>query len=206
MNARSSTWLKMATVLTFSASKHLYATRHTTLLANLLFFHQTAVKTAGYLLLWALRVDKVEYAPLWTYFSRRGASHLLPFYWWISVPLICALAFSSMLGLLVRYPVDGFDVDLNRLSSMWALRLQHEYGVHVPRRRRGSFGCEKYYAEDDESDSSSLYDRAEEANPDDRVHLNMSTVLRLRREGVDLEKWRYGVRQATMADSRPSWM
>lgn len=113
-----------------------------------------------------------------------------------------------MLGLLIRYPVDGMDVDLNRIPSMWALRLQHEYGVHITKRRRGSFGCERYYAEDedDESDSSSLYDRAEEAQPEDKVHLPMSTVLRLRREGVDLEKWRYGVRQATMADSRPSWI
>lgn len=188
-----------------SASKHLCATRHTTLLANLLFFHQTAIKTAAYVLLLVFRADKTAYAPLYAYFGNHGASRLLPFYWWISVPLIDALAFFSMLGLLVRYPVDGFDVDVHRLSTTWAMRLQHEFGVNVPRRRRGSFGCQKYIA-DDESDSSSLYERAEEANPEDKVHLSMSTVLRLRREGVDLEKWRYGVRQATMADSRPSWL
>lgn len=148
-------------------------------------------KTAGLLAMKLLSADKTQYAALWAFFGNHGESHLLPVYWWIAVPTINALAFFSMLGLLVRYPVDGVDVDLNRISPTWALRLQHEHGVRIPRRRRGSFGCERYYAEDDDSDSSSLYDRAEKARPEDKVHLPMSTVLKLRREGVDLEKWRF---------------
>lgn len=207
-------------------------TRHTTALATLLLLFQTAGKTA---LAAALRLAGVErgapgggvHAALWAFAAQHGSARLLPRWlpWWVGVPFTGAFALLTMAGLFVRFPVDGVDIDARRVSSLWALRLQHEYGVLVPRRRRPSFGCELYCAEDDDgapvpapadaddgadarSDTSSAYDRAEEArqSPEDRVHLSMSAVLRLRREGVDLDKWRYGPRMPTMADSRPSWL
>lgn len=197
--------------LTISASKYLCATRHTTTLATMLFFHQTAIKTLGLFVLKLGNVNRVQHVALYGFFSRHGSSNLLPFYWWISLPIIYCLTFFSMLGLLIRYPVDGMDIDARKVNTYWVMVLQHEHGIEISTsRRRGSFGYELYYSGDDYSEAKpdpyGHKDTREDTADEGKVHLPMSTVLKLRRDGVDLEAWRYGVRQPTMADSRPSWL